>query len=163
MLQVTKREQDEILRNILEGDLSKNLPARKNKNLKSFQKTLQMFIPFIHITSRSSLNLYNKITGLEKASSKLELETQTVTNTMNELAKGIQQHSDEAVSISEQMDNIHSTTETIVFKHSEIPKSSEHIQQTVQAGTAKMNESIDQLQVLKSDNSTNVRRPKRAS
>ncbi|MCK0472411.1 methyl-accepting chemotaxis protein [Halalkalibacter sp. APA_J-10(15)] len=132
-----------------EGDLSKNIPQSKNRHVNLFQKTIHMFRPFLQITKRSSKDLYARVTGVAQSSANLEEEVRTVTYTMNELARGIQQQADEAITISEQMNHVHSATERLISKHSQILQSSEQIESTVETGIKHMNASSEKMNSLK--------------
>ncbi|GAE31072.1 methyl-accepting chemotaxis protein [Alkalihalobacillus hemicellulosilyticus] len=155
LLLTNRKKEDVILKQFSEGDLSKNVQQSKNRHVNLFQKTIHMFRPFLQITKRSSKDLYAKVTGVAQSSANLEEEVSTVTHTMNELAKGIQQQADEAITISEQMNHVHSTTETLSSKHAQIFHSGEQIESTVETGIIQMNESSEKMNLLKSESKKN--------
>lgn len=135
------------------GDFSMNCaPVVGEKSLLStLKKTIRSLKSLIRIVDKSSSELYQKMEDTSARSTLITVQVEEITATMREMAEGMQDASEHAQYISDQIHPIHTFLEGVKESNSLIVQSSTQFLGEVSSGRVEMSVAMEQMQLISKD------------
>lgn len=111
-----------VLKLVSEGDLSTEISKvgriyESNPTNGVLRKTVLMFSRLVRIVDRSTNQIYSNVTTLSDTSLHLENEVDYVATTLQELAKDIQQTENKTRKLTDELNDVMTSSETIIDKN----------------------------------------------